>query len=306
MDREAENKVLHFPKASDFADSIQKIEDKKLTTLYPSSLIEKYDLKDNVSYSQKTPIFYDKKAGLFFVAMDERFLVDITADEIIDGGLKNVRVYQNKTRKSNYLAFTAITTSQLISDLKEKGKTLDIVKTIYRRRFLKMRDAKRVIVLKFETDNQDSMTTKGTSQFNIPNYSDRDSVIDLMYRQKMEMEIFQAAQIETHFYLMDELGIINPKAIINFNVNETDYDKNKAEVEDELTYKTRNGGLTYLVIKYTQEDWDFIKNLQEKMHQLSRDLESFFLSTKTEIGLSDKSFSEGISSSLAGKLLENK
>jgi hypothetical protein len=293
--KDAGNRVFHFPKASNISGQIIKIKTAKLRTLYPASMVSKFSLKESqLEYSQQTPIFYDNGVDLFFIVMDERFLKDLTANEILSDTrkTKDIKVYESKSRKTSYLAITGKTMPELLENLKGNGSAFDTIKTNYRRRFIDLKNSKRVIVLRYETDNEESMKDINSHQISIPSHSNRANVIALMMRQKMEMEIFQAAQVEDLFYLMNENGDIDSKAIVSFNENETDYDFRKRNLENEGSIKITNGGLTYLVVNYTIEDWEFIKQLQIKMHTLCRELESFFLSTKTEIGLEDKSFSK--------------
>lgn len=305
LNNKAADKVFHFPKASDFNLKVIKMKDVKLETLYPASMIYRYSLKRDFDYSQKTPVFVDVKRNLFFIVMDERFLKDLTADEILHEKIKNVSIYNSKDKKTNYLAITGHSYDELMSNLTEVDKSYDKLKSIYKRHFLNLQESKRVIVLKYKTENEETIERKHLSQFTIPNFSDNESVANLVMRQNMELEIFQAAQIENLFYLMDEEGIINSKAIIIYDEKETDAIgfKNSCE-RNKMYYK--NMGNTYLIMDYTEEDWLFIKNLQQKMHQLCKDLESFFLSTKTEIGISDKSFKDANVSGLENYLIEKK
>jgi hypothetical protein len=80
--RDAENHVLRFPTSADVG--MDKIRDIKAITLYPMSLVERYDLADeDLIYTQKLPVFADAHSGRAILFMDSRFLRDLNYIELI-------------------------------------------------------------------------------------------------------------------------------------------------------------------------------------------------------------------------------
>lgn len=287
----AQNSVLHFPKASSIKSFI-KIENRKITTLIPTSLIERYSIKGNVTYSQPTNIYYSTDTNEFVVLMDERFFDQMTTTELLPkrkgSGLKT---FSDKKSRKLYVGIVGKTVEELMNNMSTRDKESPFSKFVdyYNRHFLSLEDGKRVIVIRYKTKIGDEIG-KTTSQSCVPNYSDYESVANLMMKHSMDFEFFQAAQIRSMFYLMDESGEIDPKGIVYFKEEETDPDFVRKSIEESRNYS--DDGLSFVIMPYSQENWDFITNLSNKLGQICKDLESFFLSSKTPVGELDKPFNE--------------
>jgi hypothetical protein len=79
--REAENHVLHFPTSSDCG--LIKVREIKAFTLYPMSLVERYDLAvDDLVYTQRVPVYFDQSQEQYILFMDARFLRDLNWIEL--------------------------------------------------------------------------------------------------------------------------------------------------------------------------------------------------------------------------------
>jgi len=308
------DKVFHFPTSKMFKKNVLEITKQKMNTLYPQSMIERFNLGDNVCYSQKTPIFFCVQSNNFFIAMDERFLEDITFNEVIEmvEDRANIDVFEEKRSNRKFLVIKAKTIPLLLKEMALEDSAFSKLIEGYKQRFLNMANTERVIVVKYEIDKNDLNGRRGNNQFTAPNYSDKNAVAKLTMSQKMEMVIFQAAKLNNTYYLISEEGIINPKAILFFKDEETETRKIKAQKdylrsdysEEEKSIMLQNNGHAFLVIGYTEEDWNFIKGMHLKLRNLCEELESFLLSTKTTEGLPDKSFSEGKMGNLGTKLLK--
>lgn len=282
----ADDKVLYFPTSKDFKNKVILIKNIKLQTFYPSWLIEKYNIEPkDISYQQKTPIFYNVNTSSFFISMDEKFLDDIKPEQLNYSDFNDVQILKSKDLTKNYFTFNADTIEELIYKIKNHEGSYKKLKQNYSRLFINLKKGKRVIVLKFENDNQDTLINNSSQQFDIPNFSDKKAVFELMHRQKMEIESFQAVLVDQLFYLTDDNGSINSNAIIR-------YDESDTVINSNIKTIFSNGGDTYIVLDYTDNDWMLIKSIQEKLYSLCKELNDFFVSTKTEIGLSDKSFSD--------------
>lgn len=288
----AENSVFHFPKASSISGFI-KIESRKITTLMPSSLIERYKIKGQVTFYQIANIYYSTKSHEFIVLMDERLCKDMTPTEILPNEKNpNIKLFNDKKDNSVvYLGITGKTIIDLIDNLslRDKNSPFYLLKESYQRHFLSLEDGERVIVIRYKTLGN-SEISKTHSQSSVPNFSDYDLVADLMTKQSMDFEFFQAAKIRNLFYLMDESGTINTKSIVYFDEKETDPEYIKAN--DKTSMYGEKGGLSFVIMPYSDDNWNFIKNLNARLSQLCKDLEGFFLSSKTPVGELDKPFSE--------------
>ena len=302
----AENRVFFFPKASSFYRNVKLIETSKMTTLYPTWFIKRYKIKEKFFYSQKTNIYYDVKSARFFIVMDERFFDEISVSEVLlDKEGINATTYSGKDGKT-YLAIYADTISDLKSEMIDKGKAFDQIHNRYKQHFLNLQDLERVIVLRYDNENQDTNLKKHTNQFTVPNISDRESVYEHLYRQKMEFEFFQAAKTDDGlFYLIDEdTGLIQSKSIIYIKESETSVDFIRTEKQDRNGLL--DGGDTFIIMPYSDKDWDLIKVINEKLISLCTDLESLFQSTKTEIGILDKPITQAKKIGMSVNLLPSK
>lgn len=300
----AENRVFFYPKASEFRDNVKSIERKKLPCLYPTWFIERYGIDKDFCYRQSTPIFYNVKKKHFFAVMDERFFDDFNQSEILSGN-KNLKAkaYSGKGGKT-YLGIYSKTIEDLESEFKDDDKTFAKLEARYKQHFINLQALERVIVVRYQTDNEESMESEHSNQFYAYSHNNKNTAFNYIFRQNMEFEIFQAARTEDgYYYLIDEkTDVIQPNAIIRINEKETSLDFQRSKKE---RHSLDRGGETFLIMPYSEKDWDMIMNIQKKMHQLCRELESFLQAAKTDVGALDSPISSNFSSALPLKLLTN-
>lgn len=292
--RKAGNRVFHFTKASNFRDNVKSIVTVDLPMLFTTWHIERYNILKDFTYRQQTNIYYDVKGQYFFVAMDERFFDNFETSEIYyqeDHRNEKIKA-QIKNTKDNkeLLIIYADTIEELKKEIEEDGNTFDILHKRYKQRFLNLQDLEKVIVLRYETENEDTLKNKHTNQFSITNNRDNNA-IDFIMRQNMAMEMFQAAKTDDGFYyLIDEnTSEIQTKAIIYIDEDKTSIEYINQEKNCE--YGTYKGGSTFLIMPYSESDWDMLKNIQNRLHSICRELESILQSSKTEVGKLDKPIS---------------
>lgn len=108
--REAENHVLQFPTPTDCG--LIKVRDIKAITLYPMSLVERYDLSvDDLIYTQRLPVYFDQKQEEFVLFMDSRFLRDLNWIELRqhlerDGFYNRINHYVSTRGAKTYLGIS--------------------------------------------------------------------------------------------------------------------------------------------------------------------------------------------------------
>lgn len=294
--RKASQSVFSFTKATHFKDNVKSIVTADLPMLFTTWHIERYNIVKNFTYRQQTNIYYDVKGQYFFVAMDERFFDKFETSEIYypeDNKNEKIKAKIKNTKDNKELLIIyADTIEELKKEIEEDGNTFDVLHKRYKERFLNLQDLEKVIVLRYETDNQDSIKSKHSGQFHITNNRCNDA-INFIIRQNMKMEMFQAAKTDDgFFYLIDEnTGQIQTKAIVYIDENKTSVEYIQNE-KNSSQYHLHSGGDTFLIMPYFEDDWNLLKAMQEKLHAVCRDLEAFLQASKTGLGELDKPISQ--------------
>lgn len=106
---QSERLVLHMPLAKDLDINFTRIESKKLPTIYPAWLIQRYGIEnlssDLVTYAP-VDIFLNKRNKEFVMFLDESFLDSIDPKLVLAGTTSCVAVYQGKNDKK-YIGFSS-------------------------------------------------------------------------------------------------------------------------------------------------------------------------------------------------------
>jgi hypothetical protein len=284
---------LNFPKAANF-NQVKLLKSVKLPSLFPSWMMERYEKNDEVVLHHKTPIYYDSKVDMFILFLDTEFFRQTTPTGLNFKNTYHTEVYKGKDGKY-YAAFKADSMKSLIDcmSLSDNKSPLKQYVQLYRQRFLDATKAKRVICLAMKIDchqNPDNDPNNGLPGSSIRLNSDsasranRETIERLIIAQKTEFELYQGALIDDLIYLMNEEGTINPNAIM-CSVKHQRQKKQIIKMHD-------HNDFTYLMMPYTEADWNSLKTIHDRMFNLMKDLSNFFSAGYNENELLDMPVTE--------------
>jgi hypothetical protein len=284
---------LNFPKAANF-NQVKLLKSVKLPSLFPSWMMERYEKHDDVVLHHKTPIYYDSKVDKFILFLDTEFFRQTTPTGLNFKNTEHTEAYKGKDGKY-YAAFKADSMKALIDcmSLSDDKSPLKQYVQLYRQRFLDATKAKRVICLAMKIDchqNPDNDPNNGLPGSSIRLNSDsasranRETIERLIIAQKTEFELYQGALIDDLIYLMDEEGTINPNAIM-CSVKHQRQKKQIIKMHD-------HNDFTYLMMPYTEADWNSLKTIHDRMFNLMKDLSNFFSAGYNENELLDMPVTE--------------
>lgn len=284
--KKVSNMVLHFPKASDF-NQLKPIKSLELPSLYPSWMIERYELDDCVTLQHLTPVFYDARQHKFVAFLDTDFYRDLSPASVKFGNIPNYHTMQDKNGKP-YGAFTADTfkelTNSVISTKTGEDSSFQQVVKVYRRHFLSASNGERVVCVGFKH----KASTKSSHELltDVHSYSHSDLVSKLTRFQSVAFELYQGALVDDMVYLMDDDGTLHPDAM----VLATKQRRKRAEGDKFLQGTTKD--FTYFTIPYTDHDWQKLVAIHERVNSIMTELQSFFLSGTLPNEKHDKPLSE--------------
>lgn len=280
------NMVLRFPKASDF-NQLKLIKSLELPSLYPSWMIARYGLDDNVTLHHLTPVFYDARHHKFVAFLDADFYRDISPAAVKLGNIPNFCTMQNKKGKT-YGAFTADTfkelTNSVVADNTKEDSSFQQAVRVYRRHFLNAANGERIICVGFKHNG----STKSSYELltGVHSYSNSDLVSNLTRFQSVAFELYQGALVDDMIYLMDDEGTLHPDAM----VLATKQRRKRAEGDKFL--KVSNKDFTYFTIPYTDHDWKKLVAIHDRVKSIMSELQSFFSSGSLPNEKHDKPLSE--------------
>jgi hypothetical protein len=285
--------ALNFPKASNF-NQVKLMKNLDLPSLYPSWMMERYKKHKNVIIHHNTPLYYDTSTDKFILFLDTEFFRETTPTGLNFGKTEHTDTYKGKDGKL-YAAFRADSMKELLScmSLQDENSSFCKYTEIYKQRFLDAANAERVICLAMKTESHHEAVknnNNGLSGNSIilnsdaASKSNRKVIQQLVIAQKVEFEIYQGALIDNLIYLMDEEGNINPTAII-CSVKHQRQRKEIIKID-------KHDDFTYLMMPYTETDWNLLKEVHKRMFNLMKELSDFFVSGYSENELLDMPVSQ--------------
>lgn len=281
--------ILHFPKASQF-NQLKAIKTAKLPSFYPSWLIERYELFDEVERHHKMPVFYDASIHKFVVFLDEGFYRDLSPSAINFKDVPNFRIIHDKKKKPHG-AFVADTYRELTEEVLDTQKRRDCddspflqAKKLYRRHFVSAAQGERVICVAIE--HEEGADGKYRMLSSVHSYSSTNMLVELVRHQRSSFELYQGALIDDTIFLMDDDGVLHPDVM----VEATKLRRQKAKANPHsLRTETE---FTYFTIPYTDEDWKLLTSIHERLKSLMTELECFFASGALPDARYDKPIAE--------------
>lgn len=148
-------------------------------------------------------------------------------------------------------------------------------------------------MVKYYTENKtpDLTDRNLTRLFNISESNIKD-----IHNLYMGLSFVRGIQVGNQVYFYDTNGNINKHNSIFVDPNKTDINnylnlfKEKGLLSMDEKINTSN--IIFNIIEYTEDNWSYLNNLKSKLHDILESINELFVSSKTEIGLPDKSFNQ--------------
>ena len=280
----ASNNVLHFPKARDVdVNGFTEIKKKKLGTLYPMSLVQRYDMEENnLEYHQNTPIFFDSKKEKFVVLMDYRFCRDINISEL--GKIDGLVMYNDKKDKSIIYIGVSYDT---IAETTKSNETFDALKEAYINYKMTLQQGEKVIIVRTETLDDDKLSIFNHARANLSEYLGKS-----IFSTSFDFEFAIAIRFKDRYYLIDDNGLIIKKSAFFLKKEEVQKISNKIEVFNGIVANDKQLGAglfgfnesenqTLLVTAYSEQQIEIVKRVKQRIHEIHAELSELFGSTAT-------------------------
>ncbi|MBI6882630.1 hypothetical protein [Pseudomonas putida] len=256
--REAENHVLHFPTSID--TGLVKVRDIKAITLYPMSLVERYELSaDDLCYTQRVPVYFDPKEEEYVLFMDARFLRDLNWIELRqyldkDSFYQRINAHVSTRGAKTYLgiSFKEISDIKLASDnfqdvtFKSPLRALHDAYVKYKRSS-ELRE--KIIVVRYANLSQSS------SLFELAT----PGAVELKAKaEPFQLEYSIGYRVGDRFHLADEQGEICQDLVL-----EIDRESNEL-----------------LVIPYSLEQMQILKNVEKALNEFRLRVVDYLIQSK--------------------------
>ena len=305
----ASNNVLHFPKARDVdVNGFTEIKKKKLGTLYPMSLVQRYELEeDNLEYYQNAPVFFDPKKEKFVVLMDYRFCRDIVISEL--GNIDGLVMYNDKKDRSiTYIGITYDT----IAETTKSNATFDALKEAYINYKMTLQQGEKVIIVRTETLDNDKLSIFNRGNYNLSEYLGKS-----IFSTSFDFEFAVAVRFKDRYYLVDEDGLIIRKSAFFLKKDEIQKVSNKIEVFNAIVANDKQLGAglfgfnesenqTLLVTAYSEQQLEIVKRVKQRIHEIHAELSELFGSTATNSNELDESILSLPTGSTIKRLTDNR
>lgn len=288
----ASNNVLHFPKARDVdVNGFTEIKKKKLSTLYPMSLVQRYEIEENdLEYYQNTPIFFDPKKEKFVVLMDYRFCRDLNILEL--GQINGLEMYRDKKDPSlNYVGIAYDT----IADISKNNEVFNDLKEAYINYKMTLQQGEKVIIVRTETLDDDKLSIFDHNRASLSEYLGKS-----IFSTSFDFEFAVAIRFKDRYYLIDDNGLIIRKSAFFLNKADTQKLNNKVQVFNDVVSKDKQRGAglfglnieekqTLFVTSYSDEQFEVVKRIKQRIHDIHNELAMIFGSAATKSNDLDES-----------------
>ncbi|MCY9861372.1 hypothetical protein OTK49_02425 [Vibrio coralliirubri] len=285
--QQASNKVFHFPKASgiDGALLVRKVD---VETPYPMWMINRYGLESfrgDLTHTQSTNIYVDKRSGLFYILFDEAFLNGVAFEDLTTGLSKDelelVSIANGKSGR-----YFRISTRNLVDITgRNRDAQFSIVKQkvidAYTSLFITKENTTKVICISIKSKYPD------TTPFFV--HGTTSSILSSLVRSNgaaMDLSFVVAAERQGKFYPIKEDGSIEASSPFHFRRRHADSEISSLRSDKEYQYgdyidEQEFSKESTLIIPYTEEDHSFIKGVVDRLNSVKMDLINFFKSSET-------------------------
>lgn len=253
--------ILHYPKAT----NVNMIFIKSFigATLYPVSLINRYNLKD-FCLKHKINIYYSSKSEKFYAFFDERFLNDNPISFIMNEIPKEIYTVIKSNDKKEHLAICSKSIDDIKSFFNLNNEYFKKIIQNYQDSRINFSSGKKVIVIRYEINsNIDREALVSKNQYS--------NLSSLIFTQNLNFSFFKALKINDNLFPLDKNDNVDIKNLINI------CKKNIFSDDSVIIYND-----------YTDEDWLFINNIYSRYKELNDSIYKFFKSCKKD----DESFKQ--------------
>lgn len=278
--QQASNKVFHFPKATEIKNTllVKKVD---VSTPYPLWMINRYGLESfrgNLTHTQATNIYLNKKTGAFFILFDEDFLRGVAFEELIGELTKEELEFVSVARgKREYLQ---ISTNDLTEITGKGHSNFDKVKQkiidAYTSLFITTENTSKVICLSIKSNNPETRRFH-TQHITPPQLS----ALIAANGAAMDLSFVVAAERQGKFYPIKEDGTIVTNEPFYFSRRHADSQISPLRRDKDYEYgdyidEKEFAKESTLIIPYTDEDYAFIKGVVERLNAVKMELINFF------------------------------
>lgn len=281
----AENNVLHFPKAKDVdANNFSLIKYKKIATFYPLSLVMRYEMEENSLIGHyKTPIFFDAKKEKFIVLMDYRFARDLDMSEL--GRIEGLLQYNDK--KDPSIKYIGIAYNQ-ISDIEKANATFTALSEAYTNYKMTMQQGQKVIVVSTKSADDKKLELLKSSSLSL-----QEALGQAIFSTNFTFEYAVAVRFKNRYYLLDNEGNIMRSKSFFINKEEKQKYHNGLAVKQvfrgEGLFDNEKGTVQLFVTAYSDEQFEIIKRLKDRIHQIHQEIAVLFSSSSSNSNALDES-----------------
>lgn len=266
------NYVLQFPKLKDIdTNNLIKITDKTLQTIYPLSLINRYKLPINhLTYTQKTPIFYDNKKNKFIILLDRRFGRDVKISELNLGN--EYFLYRDKNDLDIHYVGIPFDT---VNDIKMDCVLFQKLLSNYTNFIGTLSKGEKVIVVGVLSSNNERMDLFGRIQF--ADFGKH------LFSSSFNLEFFVAYRFGDLYYQIDDNDQIIRKSMKYIKKekfqksfkNETTKSESEKVNSSELFFG-KDANFQLFITEYSPEQFNILQNIKLKLQSIHNELQNLF------------------------------
>lgn len=274
----AANSVLQFPTASE--TGLVKITDRQLPTFMPMSLVSRYNLsEERLTYTQKTPVFYDTKVNKFIVLLDKRFLRDIKIAELALGD-KNPHYRTYKDKKNGCLDYFGMLFDSMDDIVKQcavntKHENQPFFNFLRAYQFYKMtlQEGEKVIIVQFRSEENKQSHLFG---YDMSKFVDKG-----LTSRSFNIEHAVAVRFGLRYYFCDENGKILQNSAFHLD-KYLQQKKEDTALNHALTLANFSKRVMdkkeVFVTAYSEEQLAIIEALSKRMYDIQQELCNLFQS----------------------------
>lgn len=235
--------------------------------LVPLQYIKGDEEKSSISPVQTMdcPVFYNVKADKFSIFLPDDFLEKITLSEITKNFKSGVSVINEKGVDYAYLNYESLNDLRAVHQSKlTKASSFKDFADQYESHIADLDSGVPVIFMAFNAEMNPDLSNF-TNNIN--------AIVKQLGNSVMtRFEFFKAVKFNDKYYLMDNEDKINKEIFFDFK-------------------KGANSNMSYLILPFSEEDWNMANKINERVKTIRSSIESIFKKQQTselfDIGFND-------------------
>jgi hypothetical protein len=267
----AENNILKFPTASKVG--IPKIKDVKVPTFIPMSLVDRYKHTDEqLSIHHKSPIFFDTKNNKFVLMLDHRMIRDIHVSELDISDETIFKIYPDKHNQNlKYIGLLFDNISDIdVDNLNKNGSPFSLFMEAYRFYKMALQGGEKVIVVQF-------LSEENVRNVLFDNRSSSSFMGKGLTTRQFTFEHAICIRFNDKYYFCDEKGMVIQKSSFFLDkIQEQKAKINPFNSAFDIQKRGEEDCNSLFVVPYTEEQFQLIERLSNKLHSIHNELCDFF------------------------------